>query len=69
MAIKNNIEMYSVHNERKSVPSTYFISHLKGKEILGTFYEKELQKTNQKEFRIKKEIKEKSYKLYVKEKG
>ena len=29
------------------------------KEIIGTFYEKELQKTNQKELRIEKIIKEK----------
>ena len=31
-----------------------------------TFYEKELQKTNQKEFRIEKVIKRKGNKLYVK---
>ena len=33
------------------------------------FYEKELQKTNQKEFIVEKEIKRKSDKLYVKWKG
>ena len=33
------------------------------------FYEKELQKTNQKEFRVKKVIKRKGDKLYVKWKG
>ena len=32
---------------------------LNGEEILGSFYEKELQKTNQKEFRIEKAIKRK----------
>ena len=31
----------------------------------GTFYEKELQKTNQKEFRIDKVIQRKGDKLYV----
>ena len=36
-----------------------------GEEIVGTFYEKELQKTNKKEFRIEKIIK-KGDKLYVK---
>ena len=36
---------------------------------MGTFYEKELQKTNQKEFRIEKVIKRKCDKLYVKWKG
>ena len=42
------------------------ISGLKGKEILGRFYEKELQKTNQTVFRAKKVIKRKGDKLYVK---
>ena len=31
----------------------------KGKEIIGTFYEKELQKTKQKKFRVEKVIREK----------
>ena len=34
------------------MPWTYVISDLKGEEIVETFYEKELQKTNQKEFRV-----------------
>ena len=38
---------------------TYVISNLIGEEIARTFYEKELQKTNQKEFRIEKVIKRK----------
>ena len=33
------------------------ISDLNGEEIVGSFYEKELQKTKQKEFRIDKVIK------------
>ena len=37
--------------------------------IVGTFYEKELQKANQNEFRFEKGIKRKGYKLYVKCKG
>ena len=36
------------------------------KKITGSFYEKELQKTNQKKFRIGKVIKRKGDKLYVK---
>ena len=48
---------------------TYIISDLKGKEIIETFYEKVLQKTNQKEFRTEKVIKGKGDKLYVKWKG
>ena len=42
---------------------------LNGEEIIRSFYEKELQKTNQKEFRIEKVIKRKGDKLYVKWKG
>ena len=37
--------------------------------ILGNFYEKELQKTNQREFRIKKITKSKEEKLFVIWKG
>ena len=39
---------------------------LNGEPITGTFYEQELQKTNQKEFRIEKVIKRKGNTLYVK---
>ena len=35
------------------------ISDLNGEKIAGRFYEKELQKTNQKEFRIEKVLKRK----------
>ena len=42
---------------------------MNGEEIVGSSYEKELQKTNQKEFRIEKVIKIKVNKLYVKQKG
>ena len=45
------------------------IADLNREEIVGSFYEKELQKTNQKEFRIEKVIKMKGNKLYVKWKG
>ena len=51
---------------KNTVPWTYDISDLTGEEIIGTFYEKELQKTNQKEFRVEKVIKRKGDKLYVK---
>ena len=54
---------------KNTVPWTYVISDLKGEEIIRTFYEKELQKTNQKEFRVEKVIKRKGNKLYVKWKG
>ena len=45
------------------------INDFNGEEIIGTFYEKELRKTNQEEFKIKKVIKKKGNKLYVKWKG
>ena len=45
------------------------ISDLNGEPITWSRYEKELQKTNQKEFRIEKGIKRKGDKLYVKWKG
>ena len=48
-----------------TVPWTYVISDLNSEEIAGSFYEKELQKTNQKEFRIEKVLKRKSDKLCV----
>ena len=42
-----------------TVPWTYVISDLNGEPIIGSFYEKELQKTSQEKFRIEKVIKEK----------
>ena len=45
---------------------TYLVSDLNEVEITGSFYEKELQKTNQKKFRIGKVLKRKGDKLYVK---
>ena len=50
-------------------PWTYFINDLNGDEIIGTFYEKELKKNNQQEFRIEKVINKKDDKLYIKWKG
>ena len=54
---------------KNTVLWTYVISDLKGEEVVRTFYKKELQKTNQKEFRVEKVIKRKGNKLYVKFKG
>ena len=51
------------------MPWTYTISDLNSEGIVRRFYEKELQKTSQKEFRIEKKIKRKGNKLYVKWKG
>ena len=48
---------------------TYVINDLDGEEIVGTYYENQWQKTNQKKFRIEKLIKRNGDKLYVKWKG
>ena len=42
-----------------SAPRNYVINKLNGEEIIGTFYEKKHQKTNQQELRIEKVIKKK----------
>ena len=62
-------EIFAVSKIKNTVPWTYVINDLNGEEIIGTFYEKELQKTNQQEFRIEKVIKRKGDKLYIKWKG
>ena len=62
-------EVFVIKKVKNSVPWTYVINDLNGEEITGTFYEKELQKTNQEEFRIEKVIKRKGDKIYVKWKG
>ena len=62
-------EVFIISKIKNTVPWTYVISDLNGEPITGSFYEKELQKTNQKEFRIEKVIKRKGDKLYVKWKG
>ena len=62
-------EIFVIKKVKNTVPWTYVIRDLKGKETVGTFYKKELQKTNRKEFRVEKVIKRKGDKLYVKWKG
>ena len=51
---------------KKKVPWTYAINHLNGENIIGTFYEKDLQKRNQQELMIEKVIKKNGDNLYVK---
>ena len=62
-------EVFVIKKVKNTVPWTYVINDLNGEEIMGTLYEKELQKTNQEEFRIVKVIKRKGDKMYVKWKG
>ena len=54
---------------KNTIRWTYVTNDLNGEEIIATLYEKKLQKTNQKEFRVGKVIKRKGNKLYVKWKG
>ena len=54
-------EVFVIKKVKNTVLWTYVINDLNVEEITGTFYEKELQKTNQEEFRIAK--KEKNFML------
>ena len=62
-------EVFMIKEVKNTVPWTYIINDLNAEEITGTFYEKELQKTNQEEFRTEKVIKRKGDKIFVKWKG
>ena len=62
-------EVFIIKKVKNTVSWTYVINDLNGEEIIGTFYEKELQKISQEEFRIEKVIRRKGDKLYVKWKG
>ena len=62
-------DVFVLKRAKNTVPWIYVINDFNGEEIVGTFYEKELQKTNQKDFRIEKVIKRKGNELYVKWKG
>ena len=44
-------EVFVIKEIKNTVPWTYVINGLNGEEITGTFYEKELQKIDQQEFR------------------
>ena len=58
-------EIFVIKKDKNTVPQTYVINDLNEEEIVGKFYENELQKINQKEFRIEKVIKRKCDKLYI----
>ena len=62
-------EVFVISKIKNTVPWIYVINDLNRKEITGTFYEKELQKTNQQDFKIENVIKRKGDKLFVKWKG
>ena len=52
-------EVCVISKIKNTVPWRYVINDVTGEEIIGTFYEKEQQMTNRKEFRIEKVIKRK----------
>ena len=52
-------EVFVIKEVKNTAPWTYVINGLNRDEIIGAFYEKELQKTNRKIFRIEKVIKRK----------
>ena len=62
-------EVFVIKKVTNTVLWTFAINDLNGNEIIRTFYEKELKKTNQQEFRVEKVIKRKGDKLYIKWKG
>ena len=62
-------EIFVIMKIKNTVLWTYVINDLNGEEIVGTFYEQELQSTNPQEIRIERVIKKKGDKLYVKWKG
>ena len=59
-------EIFMIKKVKKIVPWTYVINDPSSEEIAGPFYEKELQNTNQQEFRIEKVIKKKGDNLHLK---
>ena len=56
-------EIFVIKKVKNTVPWTYVINDLNDEKIIGTFYEKELQSTNQQKFRVEKVIKRKGDKL------
>ena len=62
-------EIFVISKIKNTVPQTYVLNDFNGEQIIGTFYEKELQATKQQKIRVEKVIKRKGDKLYVKWKG
>ena len=59
-------EVFTISKVLYTNPPTYRITDSDGKEIQGTFYEAELQKTTQNVYRIKKVIRKRGKKVLVK---
>ena len=61
-----DVKKFSWSKMLKILCRRHFIKDLHGEEIIRAFHEKQLQKTNQKEFRTEKVIKRKGNKLNAK---
>ena len=59
-------EVFMIKEVKNTVQCTYVISYFNVEEIVGTFYEKEVKRTNQTEFRPQNVLKKNCDKLYVK---
>ena len=53
-------ESFAIKKVENTVSETYVASDINIEEIVEKFFKKELQKSNQKEFRVKKVIREKA---------
>ena len=62
-------EIFVISKIKNTVPWTYNINDLNGEETVANIYERDLQKTNEEEFRTEKVIKRKGNKLFAKWKG
>ena len=60
-------EIFTINKVKSTKPPTYIIQDLNGETIKGSFYEAELQKTNQDTFRIDKIVKKRTNKEGIKE--
>ena len=61
-------EVFVIKEIKNTVPWTYIINDLTSEEIVETFYENELQRTDQEKFRIEKVIKKKVINYMLNEK-
>ena len=59
-------EVFKISKIQLTIPVTYKITDYNGKEIQGSFYEQELQKTSQHVFRIEKILRRKGDKSLIK---
>ena len=57
-------EVFKISKIQLTIPVTYKITDYYGKEIQGSFYEQELQKSHKKTFRIGKVLKRQGYPIH-----